>query len=106
MIYDTSNLSNFEVRNVKIGEKYQYKEGSIIFNFVLTEFKNDGEYIYLTGELTEKVQKYYGIDRLELTLTVKPYYYSGMVKIMNKDSYWTDVDGNKPEKNNNWPKNK
>lgn len=106
MIYDTSNLSNFEVKNVKIGEKYQYKEGLIIFNFVLTDFKNDGEYIYLTGELTERVQNYYGLPKLELTLSVKPYYYNGMIKIMNKDSYWTDADDNKPEKNNNWPKKK
>lgn len=106
MKYDVSTLCNFEVREIEIGKIYQYKEGSDIFNFILTEFKNDGEYVYLTGELTEKVQKYYGLPKLELTLIVKPFYYSGMIKIMNKDSYWTDVDDNKPKKNDNWPKKK
>lgn len=88
MTHDVSNLINFEVKEIEIGKTYQYKEGSIIFNFILTEFKNDGEYVYLTGELTEKVQKHYNIDKLELTLVVKPFYYSGMIKIMRESTYW------------------
>jgi hypothetical protein len=82
------HLANFErLQNIEIGETYQYKEGGIIFNFNLTSVKTDDEYLFIEGEIDEKTKSKYGIEKLDLTLSLKPFYYSGMVKIMPKDTY-------------------
>lgn len=94
MKIDTSKFANFEIKEVQIGETYQYKEGSEIFNFKLTSFINDGQYLYIVGEVSDKVKEYYKMDKLILQLSVEPFYYSGMVKIMKKDSYLNNLDDN------------
>lgn len=95
MKIDVTNFCNFSgLKSVEIGQTYQYKEGSIIFNFTLASFINDGQYLYILGDITEKVQKHYGLNKLELTFSVEPFYYSGMARIYPKDAYWTDVDEN------------
>jgi len=88
MKIDVSKFCNFEgLTEIEIGQNYQYKEGSIIFDFKLFSFVNDGQYLYILGELDEKVQKKYGIDRLDLTLSVENVYYSGMIRIMPVGTY-------------------
>jgi hypothetical protein len=82
------HLANFErIKTIEIGETYQYKEGSIIFNFNLTSVKTDDKYLFIEGEIDEKTKSKYGMEKLHLTLILKPFYYSGMIKIMPKDSY-------------------
>lgn len=94
MKIDTSKFANFEIKEVQIGGFYQFKEDGEIFNFKLTSFVNDGQYLYIVGEVSDKVKEHYKMDKLILQLSVKPFYYGGMVKIMAKDSYLNNLDDN------------
>jgi hypothetical protein len=85
---NVKDLANFEnLSEIEINKEYQFKEGSIIFNFILDSIVDDGEYLFLAGTVSEEVKLKYGIPNFILQIIKKPFYYSGMPKIMPKDSY-------------------
>lgn len=85
---NVKNLANFEnLSEIEINKEYQYKEGSIIFNFILDSVVDDGEYLFLAGTVSEEVKLKYNIPNFTLQIIKKPFYYSGMPKIMSKDTY-------------------